>query len=79
MLLGKLLKINIKFINKCLFISGTKVKWTEEQEEELRQLFLENQNNPETDDGKHFFSFSYFFPVFSNIWRFVFQGTSMKA
>lgn len=29
-----------------------KVGWTEEQEEELRQLFEENQNNPSTEKGE---------------------------
>lgn len=28
-----------------------KIGWTEEQEEELRQLFMENQNNPSTEKG----------------------------
>lgn len=31
--------------------SGKK-SWTEEQEDELRQLYMENQNNPSTDMGK---------------------------
>ena len=26
--------------------------WSEEQEEELRRLYMENQSNPETDQGK---------------------------
>lgn len=29
-----------------------KVIWKEEEEEELRRLFMENQANPETDEGK---------------------------
>lgn len=28
-----------------------KTGWTEEQEEELRTLFMENQNNPSTEKG----------------------------
>lgn len=32
--------------------SGKKMAWTEEQEEELRQLYIENQNNPSTEQGK---------------------------
>lgn len=28
-----------------------KTGWTEEQEDELRQLFMENQNNPSTEKG----------------------------
>lgn len=31
---------------------GTKRGWSEEQEEELRQLFEENQTNPQTDQGE---------------------------
>lgn len=32
--------------------SGSKkTGWTEEQEEELRTLFMENQNNPSTEKG----------------------------
>ena len=26
--------------------------WSEEQEEELRRLYMENQSNPQTDQGK---------------------------
>jgi hypothetical protein len=32
--------------------TGGKVQWTEEQENELRCLFMENQANPTTDKGK---------------------------
>lgn len=31
--------------------AGKKTGWTEEQEAELRQLFMENQNNPSTEKG----------------------------
>lgn len=31
--------------------SGKKMSWSEEQEEELRQLYIENQNNPSTEQG----------------------------
>lgn len=34
-----------------LFIDWRKKNWTEEQEDELRQLYMENQNNPTTDQG----------------------------
>lgn len=33
---------------------GSKQAWTEEQEDELRQLFTENQNNPSTEQGEYF-------------------------
>lgn len=60
-----MLHIYIFELNKYLSNSGTKASWTEEQEDELRHLFLENQNNPETDQGKHFFysSTSLFFAI----------------
>lgn len=35
---------------KCSF--SPKKKWTEAQEDELRQLYMENQNNPSTDQGE---------------------------
>lgn len=47
--------------------SGTggrmKGAWNEEQEEELRRLFMENQENPESDQGKRSFPFVFFFRV----------------
>lgn len=36
-----------------------KARWTEQEEEELRRLFMENQANPETDEGKRYFSFTF--------------------
>lgn len=36
---------------------GLKGAWNEEQEEELRRLFMENQENPESDQGKRSFAF----------------------
>lgn len=41
--------------------TGGSVKgaWNEEQEEELRRLFMENQENPESDQGKRSFPFSF--------------------
>lgn len=41
--------------------SGKKMAWTEEQEEELRQLFMENQNNPSTEQGIQKANKKYFF------------------
>lgn len=43
---------------------GVKGAWNEEQEEELRRLFMENQENPESDQGKRSFPFS-----FSSFWN----------
>jgi hypothetical protein len=45
------------------FVVLSKVQWTEEQENELRCLYMENQANPATDKGKPFLSvqkFMYF-------------------
>lgn len=44
--------LSCKSIVLIPFYSGTKGTWTEEQEAELRFLFEENQQNPETDKGK---------------------------
>lgn len=33
--------------------ASKKTGWTEEQEAELRQLFMENQNNPSTEKGNY--------------------------
>lgn len=33
------------------YSASKKTGWTEEQEAELRQLFMENQNNPSTEKG----------------------------
>lgn len=32
----------------------SKKAWSEEQEDELRQLYMENQQNPATDQGTFF-------------------------
>lgn len=44
-----------------------KATWTEQEEEELGRLFMENQANPETDEGKWYSVFTslYFFLGFS--------------
>lgn len=36
---------------EILFYSHNKKLWSEEQEDELRHLYMENQNNPQTDQG----------------------------
>lgn len=33
------------------FYSNNKQAWSEEQEDELRQLYMENQSNPSTEKG----------------------------
>lgn len=35
-----------------LYFLRNKKGWTEEQEDELRNLYMENQNNPSTDMGE---------------------------
>lgn len=54
-----------KFLFRFPFGSGTgggiKAAWSEEQEEELRRLYMENQENPESDQGKK--SFVWFYRV----------------
>lgn len=40
-----------------LFFYRPKNAWSEEQENELRALFMENQQNPATDEGKLIFLF----------------------
>lgn len=45
----RLIRYYLPFFFSC---SGKKVGWSEEQEEELRQLYMENQNNPSTEQGK---------------------------
>lgn len=39
-------------------------RWTDQQEDELRRLFMQNQENPETDEGK-LFIFAVFLYCFS--------------
>lgn len=46
---------SIHFLNFILYSAHSggnkKATWTEQEEEELRRLFMENQANPETDEG----------------------------
>lgn len=41
------------FLLLFLHSASKKTGWTEEQEDELRQLFMENQNNPSTEKGNY--------------------------
>lgn len=61
MILGKI-KSSLNNITKIIHLinnldknrnfSHKKSGWTEEQEDELRQLYQENQENPSTEQGK---------------------------
>lgn len=59
---SKLYQLKLNVIRSTLKITilcwnSVKKKWTEEQEDELRQLHMENQQNPSTDKGMWMYSF----------------------